>query len=178
MTGPKETGQDIAPGLPALLPRLWRLAMSLSGRRDISDDLVQSACRRAMERANQFTPGSRLDSWVFTILVSIWRNECRAAHVRKNEALTGISYEAELISGHNPETAYYHKQVVMAVGLLPEAQRETVMLVYVEGFSYAEASHILEIPIGTVMSRLATARAKLADFLGEAGSKRKKATVA
>ncbi|MCA3660192.1 MAG: RNA polymerase sigma factor, partial [Methylobacterium sp.] len=67
------------------------------------------------------------------------------------------------------------KQVVMAVFQLPEAQRETVMLVYVEGFSYAEAAVVLDIPIGTVMSRLAKARERLADFLGEAGSKQKKA---
>ncbi len=79
MTGPKIVGQDIALELPALLPRLWRLGMSLAGNRDVADDLVQSACRRAIERADQFTPGTRLDSWVFAILISIWRNECRAA---------------------------------------------------------------------------------------------------
>lgn len=175
MNGPKEFGPDIAHGLPALLPRLWRLGMALSGKRDVADDLVQSTCRRAIERAHQFKPGTRLDSWAFTILVSIWRNECRAALVRKGEALISVSDELTLISEHNPETAYYQKQIIMAVAQLPEAQRETVMLVYVEGFSYAEASVILRIPIGTVMSRLAAARVRLADLLGEAGSKRKKA---
>lgn len=176
MNGPKEFGPDIAHGLPALLPRLWRLGMSLSGKRDVADDLVQSTCRRAMERAHQFKPGTRLDSWVFTILVSIWRNECRSALLRKGETLISVSDGLQWICENDPETAFYHKQIVMAVGQLPEAQRETVMLVYVEGFSYTEAAVVLDIPIGTVMSRLAKARERLADFLGEAGSKRKKAT--
>lgn len=174
MSGSNKNNPDFRTELSALWPRLWRLGLSLSGRRDVADDLAQSACRRAIERWHQFTPGTRLDSWVFAILVSIWRNERRAAVLRQSEALSDASSAIEFVSDDNPETAYYYRQVVLAVGQLPEAQRETVMLVYVEGFSYAEAASALDIPIGTVMSRLAAARLRLAALLGEANSLRKK----
>jgi RNA polymerase sigma-70 factor, ECF subfamily len=153
--------------LPSLLPRLWRLALSLSGRPDLADDLVQSACQRAIERIVQFAPGSRFDSWVFTILVSIWKNERRAEAVRLGSGHVDAAEIAGLVQDGDPERALYHRQVVAEVGRLPEAQRETVFLVYVEGFTYAEAAIILTIPIGTVMSRLASARTTLARRIGD-----------
>ncbi len=153
--------------LPSLLPRLWRLALSLSGRPDLADDLVQSACQRAIEKIGQFVPGTRFDSWVFTIIVSIWKNERRAEAVRMGAGHIDASEIANLVQGDDPEQNLYHKQVVAEVGRLPEAQRETVLLVYVEGFTYAEAAAILAIPIGTVMSRLASARTALAKRIGD-----------
>jgi RNA polymerase sigma-70 factor (ECF subfamily) len=158
---------DIMAQLPALLPRLWRLGLSLSGKRDIAEDLAQSACRRAIERRHQFVAGTRLDSWVFAILVSIWRNERRTEAIRARQSLADATDAVDFVSTSDPETALYHKQVVAEVGRLPEAQRETVMLVYVEGLSYAEAASVLDVPIGTIMSRLAAARLKLAARLAE-----------
>jgi RNA polymerase sigma-70 factor, ECF subfamily len=153
--------------LPSLLPRLWRLALSLSGRPDLADDLVQSACQRAIEKIGQFVPGSRFDSWVFTIIVSIWKNDRRAEAVRLGSGHVDASEIAALVQEGDPERSFYHRQVVAEVGRLPEAQRETVFLVYVEGYTYAEAATILAIPIGTVMSRLASARMTLAKRLGD-----------
>jgi RNA polymerase sigma-70 factor, ECF subfamily len=144
--------------LPSLLPRLWRLAVSLSGRPDLADDLVQSTCQRAIEKIEQFVPGSRFDSWVFTIIVSLWKNDRRAEAVRLGSGHVDASDIADLVHEDDPERNVYHRQVVAEVGRLPQAQRETVFLVYVEGFTYAEAAAILKIPIGTVMSRLASAR--------------------
>jgi RNA polymerase sigma-70 factor (ECF subfamily) len=95
----------------------------------------------------------------------------RSDAVRRGGKLVS-SEEIELPdSNAGPEMNSFVGQVLREVMALPEAQRATVMLVYVEGFSYSDAAEILEIPIGTVMSRLAAARARLASRLGEEGSR-------
>ena len=151
-------------GLREHLRRLWRYGLVLSGSRDAADDLVQATCLRALERAHQFRPGTHLDRWLMTILHSIWLNDIRAARYRQGQGL--VDAEAALVfdGAENMETNISASQVLTHVQSLPEAQRETVFLVYVEGFSYREAAELLEIPIGTVMSRLAGARAKLASL--------------
>lgn len=154
--------------MPNLLPRLWRLAIVLSGRRDVADDLVQTTVRRAIERRDQFIAGTRLDAWMFAILVSVWKNEKRAAALRTHASLAEASDMSACAVEFDPETSLFHKQIIDEVGRLPEAQRETVLLVYIDGYTYAEAGQILGIPIGTVMSRLAVARARLAERLGDA----------
>lgn len=149
-------------GLRGELPRLWRYGLVLSGRRDVAEDLVQATCLRALERAHQFSVDSRLDRWLMTILHSIWINEVRARRIRRGagfvEAESALVYDGvEAI-----ETSVMAGQVLAEVAALPEAQRATVFLVYVEGLSYREAAEVLAIPIGTVMSRLAAARLSLA----------------
>ncbi len=79
------SGDAIRDELGHYLSRLWRYALVLSHRRDIADDLVQATCLRALERAAQFTPGSHLDRWLFSILHSIWLNEVRAQHLRQGQ---------------------------------------------------------------------------------------------
>jgi RNA polymerase sigma-70 factor (ECF subfamily) len=147
------------------LTRLWRFAVVLSGDRETANDLVQAACARAIEKEAQFIPGSRLDLWTFSILASVWKNQLRAAAVRRGsgqvsaeEALTGdLSIELE--------TTITTRQVLTAVGRLPEAHRSAVLLVYVEGCSYRQAAETLEIPVGTLMSRLAAAKTGLSRTL-------------
>lgn len=154
---------EVEAGLPRIFPRMWRYAYSLSGTRDGADDLAQAACLRAMERASQFIPGTHLDRWVFRITRNLWMSELRRRQVRK---LGGLSVaEAEEIAdpAQNPEQDYDRRAVLKAVLDLPEAQRETVFLVYIEGYSYQEAADLLEIPLATVMSRLATARGRLSN---------------
>ncbi len=152
----------MAEGLPALLPRLWRFAYSLSGSADIADDLLQETCVRALDKAAQFKTGTRLDSWTFTICRSLWLNDIRARKVRTGAGVLPVEMLDLPDPAPSTEMNIFAGQVVEHVMALPEAQRETVFLVYVEGFSYREASQILGIPIGTVMSRLATARQRLA----------------
>jgi len=157
-------------GLNGLLPRLWRFCHVLTGDRSTADDLAQSACLRALERAGQFQPGTRLDQWVFRIAQSIWFNQRRAEKVRRGFG-TVPAEEAGLASpGDNAEANIYLAQVLSSVMGLPEAQRVTVLLVYVEGFSYQEAAEMLDIPIGTVMSRLAAARGRLTRLRDGGGS--------
>ena len=70
----EESRRDVRLGLESHLARLWRYAVVLSSSRDVADDLVQATCLRAIERADQFAPGTRLDHWLFAILRSIWLN--------------------------------------------------------------------------------------------------------
>ncbi|UVM08014.1 RNA polymerase sigma factor [Pseudomonas laurylsulfatiphila] len=136
----------------------------LSRQRHIADDLVQATCVRALERAGQYEPGTRMDRWLLSILHSIWLNEVRAQRVRQGQgqvdADQALAFDGESVA----QTHVLAAQVIRRVDALPEAQRETVFLAYVEGLSYREVADVLQVPIGTVMSRLAAARAKLAEY--------------
>jgi len=144
------------------LPLLWRYALSLSRKRDVADDLVQATCLRAIEKHQQFDGVGRLEAWCLTICRSIWLNNIRAQMVRAASAIDTVP-EAELRAIiPEQEANIFAAEVLTEVMKLPEAQREVVFLVYVEGFRYTEAAQLLDVPIGTVMSRLATARSKLA----------------
>ena len=123
---------------------------------------MQATCLRAIERADQFVPGTRLDRWLFAILRSIWLNEIRARRIREGAGFVDADDALSTDGAHVIETNILAAEVLKAIGQLPEAQRETVLLVYGEGYSYAEAASALGIPIGTVMSRLAAARVALA----------------
>lgn len=142
---------------------MWRYGLVLSRQRHVAEDLVQATCVRALERAGQFVPGTRMDRWLLSILHSIWLNEVRAQRVRHGQGFvhadSALSFDGEYIV----QTEVLAAQVIKRVDALPEAQRETVFLAYVEGLTYREVAEVLAIPIGTVMSRLAAARLKLAE---------------
>lgn len=114
---------------------------------------------RALERAEQFTPGTRLDRWLFSILHSVWLNEVRAQLIRRGQGFVDVD---ELTGAENSDDPVWSNEVMKRVNRLPEAQRDTVFLVYVEELSYREAASVLNVPVGTIMSRLATARLTLA----------------
>lgn len=154
--------EAVKAGLRQHLRRLWRYGLVLSGSRDAADDLVQATCLRAIERAHQFRPDTHLDRWLMTILHSIWLNDVRAARYRRGEGLVDAETALVFDGAREIEANISAAEVLRRVQSLPEAQRETVYLVYVEGYSYREAASILDVPVGTVMSRLAAARAKLA----------------
>ncbi|MEX0285391.1 MAG: RNA polymerase sigma factor [Paracoccaceae bacterium] len=143
------------------LPGLWRFALSLSRQPDVADDLTQATCLRALERYGTLRDTTRLDAWLMTICRSIWLNELRSRTVRQTMSL---SEQPDLqISDLKPdaETNIFAAEVFTQVMALPEAQRAAAILVFVEGYSYREAADILDVPIGTIMSRLSTVRAKL-----------------
>ncbi|WP_150723719.1 sigma-70 family RNA polymerase sigma factor [Pseudomonas fluorescens] len=146
------------------LARLWRYGLLLSRQRHVADDLVQATCVRALERAGQYVAGTRMDHWLLSILHSIWLNEVRARRVRQGQGCVdadqALSFDGESVA----QTHVLAAQVIRRVDALPETQRETVFLAYVEGLSYREVAEVLQVPIGTVMSRLAAARAKLAEY--------------
>lgn len=148
--------------LVSSLPRLWRYCIGMAKEKQAADDLAQATCLRALERSAQFRGDAKLDRWLIGIARHIWFNQLKAERVRTQGGLIEADSVAldDLVS--SPEEKTFKTQVFAAVLDLPEAQREAVLLVYVEGWSYREAADRLEIPIGTVMSRLAAARRKLA----------------
>ena len=163
----------VSGGLAEHLARLWRYGLVLSGNRDTAEDLVQATCVRALERSHQFEPGTRLDRWLFAIQNSIWKNELRSQKIRQGAGFVDAESVLTVDGASEAETNILARQVLEEVQALPEVQRVTMFLVYAEGFTYKEAAEALDVPIGTIMSRLASARAKLGQ-LNEDGVKSKK----
>ena len=158
----EESRREVRAGLEPSLARLWRYALVLSRARDTADDLVQATCLRAIERADQFVPGTRVDRWLFAILRSIWLNELRSQRTREGGGSVNAEDVLTTDGAREIEMNMTASAVLRAMGRLPETQRETILLVYGEGYSYAEAATTLGVPIGTIMSRLAAGRAALA----------------
>ena len=156
-----------------MLPRLWRFAYVLSGSRDTAEDLTQATCVRAIERQHQFQPGSRLDAWLFAILASIWKNQVRANKIREGQGLVPAEEVLTVNGSRIAESNIMLRQVLNEIMSLPEAQRTTVLIVYGDGLTYEEAARVLDIPIGTEMSRLAAARKTLARLKAEARAPRR-----
>jgi len=147
--------------LVALLPRLRRFARGLTGSADRADNLVQASCERALARVEQWTPGTRLDSWMFRIVRTIWIDELRARAVRDRVHEQENLGERIFDGVRHMEARLTVEAVREAVAHLSPEQREILLLIAVEGVSYKEAAEIMDVPIGTVMSRLARARAAL-----------------
>jgi RNA polymerase sigma-70 factor (ECF subfamily) len=160
--------ESVRAGLPGQLASLWRYGLVLSGNRQTAEDLVQATCVRALERSGQFTPGTRLDHWLRAILRSIWLNDLRAQRLRQGAGWVPAEDVLVFDGADAIETNILATQVLRQMRALPEAQRETLYLVYGEGLTYAEAAEALDIPVGTVMSRLAAGRARLASLADEA----------
>lgn len=152
-------------GLTELLPRLRRLARALTGDASDADDLVQVALERALARAAQWRPDARLDAWVFGILRHAWLDELRARG-RRQRVLAPEDAGA-LVGEAGVERFVETLTLAAALARLPSEQREAVALVLIEGLSYAEAAGVLEVPVGTLTSRLARGRGALQRLLGE-----------
>ncbi len=153
--------------LQTLMPRLWRFCQALTRHRPSAEDLLQTTCVRILERPTQYQADTRFDRWAFRVAQSVWLNELRSRRVREGQGFDADPIENLVDPATQPDWMVFHAEVFKAVMDLPEAQRVTMMLVYVEGFSYIEAAETLDIPLGTVMSRLAAARRKLALQLGD-----------
>ena len=146
-----------------LLPRLRRFARSVAWKPEDADDLVQMAVERALKSLDQWREGTRLDSWIFRIMKNAWTDELRS-RARRDEVLApeeagehvGVSETGSLITRLSVEAA---------MARLPDEQRMAVGLVLVEGLSYKEAAEVLDVPIGTVTSRLARGRESLQRLL-------------
>lgn len=147
-------------GIAGMLPRLRAFARSLARNPDAADDLVQTTCERALRAASTFKPGTRLDSWLFRIMHNAWIDGHRKAS-HQPQADLDMSEIAVEDGRRTTEARLMLTGVRQAIGRLPEDQRAVLVLVCVEDLSYRETAAVLGIPIGTVMSRLARARAAL-----------------
>ena len=145
-----------------LLPRLRRLARVLTRDVAAADDLVQIAVERALTRRDQWRPGTRLDSWVMRIMKNAWIDETRS-RARWGKVLDGEDAGVNVAdrSGQTDEQL----AIAEAMAQLPEDQRLAVALVLIDGLSYAEAADVLEIPPGTLNSRVVRGRMALMEAL-------------
>ena len=154
--------------LSALLPRLRRFAHGLSRNPADADDLMQMTIERALRSKAQWQPGTRLDSWLYKIMRNLWIDTVRSRG--RKERLEAPEDEAETL-GHDPragiEASIDLQRVMAAMERLPGEQREVVALILIEGFGYREAAELLNLPIGTVSSRLVRGRIALLAMVGE-----------
>jgi len=162
-----EASRTIHEQIVSLLPRLRRFARNLTRNPHDADDVVQIAVERALLRLEQWRRDARLDSWMFKIVRNAWIDELRARGRRGRIFLTEEAGENVGIESIENEATRMSVQAAMA--RLPEDQRLAVSLVLVEGLPYKEAAEVLEVPVGTLTSRLARGREALQRLLGAEG---------
>jgi RNA polymerase sigma-70 factor, ECF subfamily len=151
--------------LVGLLPRLRRFARNLTRHAADADDLVQVALEKALMNMDSLEPDSRMDSWMFRIIRNAWIDETRS---RGRWSAVLAPEEAGLAVGESTTDAQIGLlSVQAAMASLPEDQRLAVALVLVEGLSYKEAAAVLDVPVGTLTSRLARGREALQAILGD-----------
>lgn len=156
---------DLRDEIIGLLPRLRRFARSLTRNLHDADDLVQMTVERALGRADQYHQDAHLAGWLFGILRNAWIDECRSRQRREP-----LHVPQELAEGIGDPTVGSQAELLClqdALFQLPEEQRLAVSLVLIEGFSYKEAAHIMNVPVGTLTSRLSRGREALQGMLSE-----------
>ena len=146
-------------GVEAAIPALRRYARALTRDADIADDLVQDTLVRAL-RSEHLFHGGDVRSWLYTILTNLNRNRLRS--LARRPALSPIEdNDAPDLAG--PEAG--GRDIERALATLVDDQRTALLLVVLEGLSYREVAEVQGVPIGTVMSRLARARAQVKAYL-------------
>lgn len=156
-----------ADGILALLPRLRRFAAGLSRDTGEADDLCQMTIERALRSRSKWQQGTRLDSWMYRMMRNIWIDEIRA-RTRRSEAFVVEDAGLGVGASGGQEARVELADMDRALARLPDEQREAVLLVMVEGWSYKEAAEIVGCPVGTLNSRLVRGRDALMTLLGEA----------
>lgn len=161
------------PSLEQARGRLYRLAYAWCHEASLADDLVQETLARAVARSGQLRSDGSLAAWLVAILNNCWRD-----HLRRTREHLDLDEAGDLPSPveGGPEEACGRGQVVdwvrQAVAGLPLGQRQVLTLVDLEECSYAEVAQALDIPVGTVMSRLSRARAAVRDQLARSEAQR------
>ncbi|MFQ6549464.1 RNA polymerase sigma factor [Aestuariibius sp. 2305UL40-4] len=151
----------------SLLPRLRRFALSLTRSGPDADDLLQEAVTTALQKWQQYDPSQPLDRWMFRVVRNHWISEVRKRKVRQGEGQVAAEDAVELQVENRNEDMMTAQQVRRKVADLDEDLAQPLMLVCAEGYSYRETSEMLDIPIGTVMSRIHRARKLLISSLSD-----------
>ncbi|MEM1020999.1 MAG: RNA polymerase sigma factor [Pseudomonadota bacterium] len=158
--------QDWTADILDCIPRLRRFAYTLTGDTSDADDLVQICLEKALRKSSQYTDGGDIGIWLFKIMRNAFIDEKRADGRKPNFVeLDHPTSMAQPDAAPAPDTMFAHGEVMAAITALPEDQRIVVALILVNGHSYKEAAQILDVPLGTVMSRLARARRRVEDKL-------------
>jgi RNA polymerase sigma-70 factor, ECF subfamily len=155
-----------------MLPRLRRFAHALARDADAGEDLAQSAAAHALRQRTLYTPGLRFDAWLFQLTRNLWFDQLRRLRARPeiadSEAMTRAADAHSFAAAAPIERRALAARAMAAFRQLPDALRETAALVMLEGFTYKETATLVGVPIGTVMSRVARARATITrSVLGE-----------
>lgn len=144
------------------IQHMRRFALALTRDRDRADDLVQASIERALSKWHRRRPGLPLRPWLFAILRNLYiSGHRRSLRLAGGAGAAGVDVETLADLGATPEGSVELQQVLGLLAQLPDEQRIAILLVAVEGFSYAEAAKIMKIPAGTLMSRLSRGREKL-----------------
>lgn len=151
-----------------MLPRLRRFAHGLTTNRADADDLTQITIERALRARTQWQEGTRLEAWLYRIMRNCWIDTVRA---RARSGRIMVQAEAGEHVGQDPtaqmDARLDLERLMRAMERLPPEQREVVALVLIEGLGYRETSELLDLPIGTVSSRLVRGRSALLAMIKE-----------
>ena len=164
----KDQADDLGSRLVAALPQMRRYALAVCRSGDLADELVQEACERALASEGPGDPNTPLLPWLFTIIRNRWVDRQRRS--RTEGIVIDIDDHPEVIGtggeDERVDTRQTLERVQQAIDRLQPEQRELLLLVCVEQMSYKEAASVTGVPIGTVMSRLARARMRVAEWAG------------
>lgn len=149
------------------LPVLRRFAVSLARDVDLAEELVQNAVARAVERIDQYEDGTNLRAWLFTILRNIHFDDRRKVSRGPTFQEIGDTTHANLATMPAQEWHIRLREFSECFATLPKGDQDVIMLIAVDGRAYEEAAQILNIPVGTVKSRLSRARSRLRALFGE-----------
>jgi RNA polymerase sigma-70 factor, ECF subfamily len=167
----KLVSDDFRDRMVAFLPRLRRFTYGLTGDFASADDLVQDACVRALANREQWQPGTKFESWMFRIAQNLWIDRRRTAKSRGVHHDIDDVAEPMGVDGRDiTDQRLTLAAVAKAMQSLSDDQRTLLSLVCIDGASYKEAAETLNLPIGTVMSRLARARQALQGILTPEGT--------
>jgi RNA polymerase sigma-70 factor (ECF subfamily) len=151
--------------LEAQLPRLRRYARALTRDPSRADDLVQDTLVRALDKQHLYQDGTNLRAWLFTLMHNQHVNNARR-NVREDNSLDVDTVAAHLVAVTDPTASRQLRELDEAIGKLAMEQRQVILLIGLEGMSYEEAAAILDVPIGTVRSRLSRGREALRRLMG------------
>ncbi|CAN7174738.1 MULTISPECIES: sigma-70 family RNA polymerase sigma factor [unclassified Variovorax] len=143
------------------IPSLRRYARALTGDAWAADDLVQDTLERACSKWRLWIVGSDLRAWLFTLMHNVFASQVRRAPPRATVDIDDVAHELSSGDGHRDRTIDLQRCLMR----LPEEQRAVLLLVALEDLSYAQVARILDVPVGTVMSRLSRARVRLQDLM-------------
>ena len=156
----------------AEIPRLRRYARALLRDRDAADDLVQDCLERALQRLDNWRTGDDPRRWLFTIMHHLFIDQTRKTRRRAEVVVLGIDSNEALSTPAVQAETIASREILNALQAIGADRRAAILMVAVEGFSYAEAAQILGIPAGTLMSRIARGREELRGLLDDAARRR------
>ncbi|MEP4125299.1 MAG: RNA polymerase sigma factor [Lentilitoribacter sp.] len=149
----------------ALLPRLKRYALTLTRSSSDADDLLQETCTQALSKWEKYDSSQPLDRWAFTVMRNTWISEQRKRKVRQGAGQMQIEDAHDLSDNSDADETLFAHQIGSLVMKLPSELSQTLLLVAKEGFTYKEAAQAMDIPVGTVMSRIHRARKIISETL-------------